>query len=259
MHMRIQRKGHSVSAREQRNSYATLLTTLPASGTTTPRCAEAELQRSVYSRLKVLLMDYRFVRGEQLQVAALANRLQTSATPVREALHRLHGEGFLEWQPNYGFFAKVLSVREVVELYEFGYTLVRLAVAKGIEAPAPGHAAAIEAIVRELAQLARLTRDEPDACRLRIEQVFQRLVWLAPNGPALAAFRNFQDRTHHLRLLDLERPRQLERCIENLRIVADAVKARDTAAALAVLHDREKQKMRVLPELIKEVLARPYA
>ncbi|WP_352827662.1 GntR family transcriptional regulator [Mesorhizobium sp. M0494] len=48
---------------------------------------------STYDRLKELVVNYRFRAGERLCPVSIADRLQVNATPVREALAHLHGEG----------------------------------------------------------------------------------------------------------------------------------------------------------------------
>ncbi len=58
-----------------------------------------------------------FVSGDQINEAQLAERLQVSRGPVREALHRLVQEGLLLARPNRGVFVQDLTVRDVAEIY----------------------------------------------------------------------------------------------------------------------------------------------
>jgi len=57
------------------------------------------------------------VLGEPLTITELADDLGLSATPVREALSRLAGEGLIEDQRGRGYFARRLDVADLVELY----------------------------------------------------------------------------------------------------------------------------------------------
>lgn len=59
----------------------------------------------------------RWIRGEPLTITDLAQELGLSATPVREALSRLAGEGLIEDRRGRGYFARRLDAADLVELY----------------------------------------------------------------------------------------------------------------------------------------------
>lgn len=67
--------------------------------------------------LRSALRGGRFSRGEPLTITELAHDLSLSATPVREALSRLAGEGLIEDRRGRGYFARRLDVADLVELY----------------------------------------------------------------------------------------------------------------------------------------------
>lgn len=63
-----------------------------------------------------------FEPGARLKTEDLATKYQVSANPVREALWRLHGEGFVVTIPNHGARVRVVEddfVRNVYELRSF--------------------------------------------------------------------------------------------------------------------------------------------
>ena len=57
----------------------------------------------VYHALKEQLGSARFAAGEHLEPATLSHELNASITPVRDALHRLVGEGLVEAPRGDGF------------------------------------------------------------------------------------------------------------------------------------------------------------
>ena len=59
----------------------------------------------------------RLILGEPLTITDLAHDLGLSATPVREALSRLAGEGLIEDRRGRGYFARRHDVADLVELY----------------------------------------------------------------------------------------------------------------------------------------------
>ena len=65
--------------------------------------------------------------GDRLREEEVAERLELSRTPVREALRRLETDGIVEHKPRLGAAIRCLSHGEVVELYEMRMVLERTA------------------------------------------------------------------------------------------------------------------------------------
>lgn len=77
--------------------------------------------RPLHAQARQVVLE-RILRGElapgsRLVESLLAKDLGVSRTPLREALMHLEREGFLELQPNRGFFIAPLSGEEAAELY----------------------------------------------------------------------------------------------------------------------------------------------
>ncbi|MDR0344187.1 MAG: GntR family transcriptional regulator [Nocardiopsaceae bacterium] len=85
---------------------------LPVRPVTRPRT----LGQSVYEALLELVVAGRLQPRQHLVETALARQLGVSRQPVREALHRLHSEGWVEFRPNGGAFVHVPATHEVDEL-----------------------------------------------------------------------------------------------------------------------------------------------
>jgi DNA-binding GntR family transcriptional regulator len=79
---------------------------------------EGELER-VYRTLREWLIAARLRPGEFLSEVDLAAQCRTSRTPVREACGRLAQDNWLQRIPRKGYLVAPISVRDIVELYEF--------------------------------------------------------------------------------------------------------------------------------------------
>jgi DNA-binding GntR family transcriptional regulator len=79
---------------------------------------ESEVER-VYRILKSWLIEARLAPGDFLSEAELATRCKTSRTPIREAFNRLAQDGWLTCIRRKGYLVAPISVREIVELYEY--------------------------------------------------------------------------------------------------------------------------------------------
>jgi DNA-binding FadR family transcriptional regulator len=81
----------------------------------------------VYDALRERVVFGDFVPGERLDPARLAGELHASATPVRDALHRLTGERLIDsWQQE-GFRQTVLTEALLRDLYGWSADLLALA------------------------------------------------------------------------------------------------------------------------------------
>ncbi|WP_287370368.1 GntR family transcriptional regulator [Oceanithermus sp.] len=76
------------------------------------------VREAAYERLKRRILEGVLRPGARLSEPALAQALGVSRTPVREALQRLAQEGLVELRPGRGARVRVLSPREVEEVYE---------------------------------------------------------------------------------------------------------------------------------------------
>jgi DNA-binding GntR family transcriptional regulator len=112
---------------------------------------ESEVER-VYRTLKSWLIEGRLAPGDFLSELELAARCKTSRTPIREAFSRLAQDGWLTRIRRKGYLVTPISIREIVELYEYRRILECFAVEKA--AQSAGHEQ-----MEELAALVRLEED----------------------------------------------------------------------------------------------------
>lgn len=78
-----------------------------------------ETSLRVYATLKERIASGAFPSGERLDPVRLAEDLASSTTPVRDALHRLAGEGLVESRRQEGFRQLALTEGGVRDLYRW--------------------------------------------------------------------------------------------------------------------------------------------
>jgi len=117
----------------------------------------------VYLALKDLLGSARFAAGQHLEPAALSQDLNVSITPVRDALHRLAGEGLVDTSRGEGFRTPPLTEVGLRHLYRWNEALLGLATRAHGARPAPqpgddpGEAGAVETAERLFLMIAALS------------------------------------------------------------------------------------------------------
>jgi DNA-binding GntR family transcriptional regulator len=99
------------------------------------------LRQSVYDALIDLIVGGELPPGQHMVETDLARQLGVSRQPIREALHRMEAEGWVDLRPSQGAFVHVPTDSEVDELLDVRALLeaetARLAAANQTGSPAP--------------------------------------------------------------------------------------------------------------------------
>ncbi|MDP3175427.1 MAG: GntR family transcriptional regulator [Phenylobacterium sp.] len=94
------------------------------------------VNETVYEALKGRITNNQLRAGVKLTHQELAEQLNVSRTPVREALERLYQEGLVTRQPRRGFYVAEINDDDARELFELREALevyaLRLSLARGI-------------------------------------------------------------------------------------------------------------------------------
>lgn len=85
------------------------------------------IREIVYDQIKSAILSGTLEKGERLVEHDIAEKLQVSRTPVREALRRLESEGILEALPRQGLAVKEHTEEEIREIYMIREALESLA------------------------------------------------------------------------------------------------------------------------------------
>lgn len=89
---------------------------LRGEGAVPPVARPVPLRESVYTALIEMIVSGHLQRGEHLVEGELADLLGVSRQPVREALQRLHTDGWVDLKPGLGAFVHVPTDEEVDQL-----------------------------------------------------------------------------------------------------------------------------------------------
>ncbi|MCF7936569.1 MAG: GntR family transcriptional regulator [Synergistales bacterium] len=87
-----------------------------------------DLRQIVHDKVREAILDGHFLPGERLSEVELAEQLNVSRTPVREAIRQLAQTGIIELRPRKGAFVALLSIKDVNDLYELRSALELMAV-----------------------------------------------------------------------------------------------------------------------------------
>lgn len=107
---------------------------------------EGEVDR-VYRLVKGWLIECKLPPGDFLSEVDLARMCRTSRTPVREACNRLTQEKWISRIPQKGYLVPSISIREVIETYEYRKVLECFTAEKAAQAAAPARFAYLRDVI----------------------------------------------------------------------------------------------------------------
>lgn len=161
---------------------------------------EAITADRVYSELKRQIVGGNWRPGSVLAISQIANHAGTSVTPVRDAVQRLVGEGFVAIIGAGGFSIPKVTRRAMSDLYSWHSDLVRLAVrdAQDIAGIGPFPISAERDAERSIHYVVSLT-----------EEMFCRLAACSPNANHSSAILSVNERLHIMRMHEPSPKRRL--------------------------------------------------
>lgn len=188
--------------------------------------------------------------GDQLEEADLAVRFGVSRTPIREAIRSLVDAGLLETRPRKGAMVRVLSAKELNDLFEVAAELEGMACRLASEALTLTHRKAIQAGL-EKCRISAEFEDIPAYADANL--IFHAAIHQASGNAWLVnQLDQIQARINVYRLMPYEVVGRLEKSLEEHREITEAILAGDGVQANTLMRDHMMLQGLRLPSLLKE-------
>jgi DNA-binding GntR family transcriptional regulator len=111
-------------------------------------------QERAYWFIREALLDQRLKPGKNLNDGEIASLLGTSRTPVREALRRLEHDGLVVNLPRRGWSVPLLTVDDIVQIFEIKETLEGMVARRAVERMTPTLQAELELAILDMEKAA---------------------------------------------------------------------------------------------------------
>ncbi|MDG4889790.1 GntR family transcriptional regulator [Mesorhizobium sp. WSM4887] len=121
---------------------------------------DKNLSQQIYDRLLTMMIQRELPTGTVLQERKLADALNVSRTPAREALNRLETEGYISRRPGNSLIVREITVRELVEILHVRSILESEAIALAIGRVPSEELDSLEAGVRKVLEAAKPDPDD---------------------------------------------------------------------------------------------------
>jgi DNA-binding GntR family transcriptional regulator len=183
------------------------------------------LQEQAYQYIKSKIVNLGFKPGEYITDLQIAENLDISRTPVREAFRILEREGLLIYEPKRGWKVYSLTLNDISEIFEIKINLEGLLARKA--------AACTDEILSEKLKdtiLAMRKAADPEDVEswVNLDQDLHRLIFMmADNQRAMNYIENLNDQWNRLRVGFSARTGRISRSIVEHEKMVDAILAGD--------------------------------
>lgn len=206
----------------------------------------ASLAEGIYRQLKEDIFEFRLLPGDRFSEGDTAARLAVSRTPVRQALHRLQREGYVEVHFRSGWQVRALDFEHFDELYELRIVLELEAIRRLCQRPSDEPCAVLQALQRTwmVPEQARL---QDGGAVSRLDEAFHcQLLEAAGNREMARLHREVSEKIRVLRRLDFtQAPRVAATYAEHAQILGAILAHRCEEAQLLLKTHIEVSKAQV--------------
>ncbi|MBE5784778.1 MAG: GntR family transcriptional regulator [Clostridiales bacterium] len=204
----------------------------------------ATIKEKVYYHLHKQILHHQYRPGEWLQETEIAERLNVSRSPVREALHMLVKEGLATEVPQRGVWVRTLSPKDVEEIFALRILLEGDAIKRiGKQLLAEDAAALRECLSREYAAFSE--RNDLWGETLA-EGMHGLVVRLGKNSTALGIHEKLCSMLTLLNLPEILGDSEAERCRQEHEKIVKLLLANDPAGAAQLNAAHQERAMELI-------------
>jgi DNA-binding GntR family transcriptional regulator len=203
-------------------------------------------QEQAYDFVKAQIMNLDLKPGAYITDSQVAEELDISRTPVREALRRLEQEGLLVSQARRGWKIYTLSLEDIHEIFDIKETLEGLIARRAAECEDDELRKALrESIVR---MNAAGKADDADAWHEADSQLHEVIFAMGGNARATSIIRSLNDQWHRVRIGFVAMHGRIERSNPEHEAIVESI--------LAGKGEQAEQLMRVHLNNVRQELVR---
>ncbi|MGO4669983.1 GntR family transcriptional regulator [Bosea sp. 2RAB26] len=197
-----------------------------------PRRAADSAERA-YRAIRQQLVEFKMRPEERINEVHLAQMLELSRTPVREALNRLASEGFVVFTPNRGFYFRGLDIDDLVDLFEMRSIIETGAFALACERVDQAGIERLQAFWEDARR--RYANNDPDEI-LELDEAFHvHVAELAGNPEVVRQLIGVNARIRFIRRVQIENGPQHSSLVGDHSRIVQALAERDAAKGIEIL------------------------
>lgn len=207
---------------------------------------QSTLKMQVYKYLRDQIFSGELPVGKRLVITDIAEKLQVSLTPVREAISQLTVEGYVDTVPRKGTFVRELSNQEFLDAYEVLGVLDAYAAEKAASRISDKALQEIERLTAELHESSSI--DNYVECNWRIHGLIARE---SGNQALLAITSRLREEVTRYRYVSLAVDKRMEQSRDEHDRMLETLRKRDPEAAARVTREHRENTFRAMQAFIR--------
>jgi len=190
-----------------------------------------KLGDEIADSLRQAILSDQYAPGEKIGLESVANELDVSVMPVREALITLANEGLVEVESRRGFRAKPLSQDDLGDLFEIQAHLTGILVARAAEVATSEDVAALRRNHEQLVELSEKPLTKANTRKAgQLNAEFHRYIARIPRGERVRWFLRLTHRYVRSDLFEAV-PSVLDAALRDHPLIIDAIERHDVDEA----------------------------
>jgi DNA-binding GntR family transcriptional regulator len=203
----------------------------------------------IFNKVRNDILNDKYKLGDKLIESKLANELQVSRTPVREALKQLELDGLVESIPNRGVVVKGLTDQDIYDIYSVRVSIEAIAAGLAVERMSPEDLNELEEIV-DLMEFFTMKKDSDKIFELNTK--FHEKIYSSTKSRYLEhILKDFQIFIKTTRLESLKTEGRLDVAIVEHKKILEALKKRDKDEARKCIIEHIESAQRNVHKMLK--------
>jgi DNA-binding GntR family transcriptional regulator len=198
-----------------------------------PKVTHSTLNQRVYNQLREMILTGDLATGSPIEERRLAEEMQVSRTPLREAISQLVTEGIIEYRPYRGNLVRRFNAKQVQDLYQVRKALEALAMRLAIPKLSQEHIEKIRCILDNV-QTA-LDRGDIEAYNENDRRFHQTIVEITGNDTLMEALNRLAAQIQLVRFMANTDPSVVQRTAKERPLILAALEARDADRAAQLM------------------------
>jgi DNA-binding GntR family transcriptional regulator len=227
----------------------------------TPIGEQRSLQERTYQSMRLAILEGRYVPGERIYEAEVAQALGVSRNPVREAVRRLQQDGLLDVRAHYGIYVTRIPAEEIDDIYRIRAALEGTAAGFAAVRMTDRDVAELEAIVAEQQKAVAAAEALPRA-PVSVVQAdhFHHAIHVGANSPRLLTMlEQLYAQVTHFRNLTLRLPGRAAVSAAGHAEILRSIQARDADGAETLMRAHIDDARHALVRQMDEIENQPEA
>lgn len=198
-----------------------------------PKVTHSTLNQRVYYQLREMILAGDLATGSPIEERRLAEEMQVSRTPLREAISQLVTEGIIEYRPYRGNLVRRFNAKQVQDLFQVRKALEVLAMRLAIPKLSQEHIETIRHILDDVERA--LSRGDIEAYNESDGRFHQTIVEITGNDTLMESLSRLSAQIKLVRFMANTDPSVVHRTAKERPLILAALEARDADRAAALM------------------------